>query len=1356
MGFLNNYSAESKALPITAMAEGFIKFLDNNTGDAKDNHTDHFVVNERGIFNNNRHYSYDSLMMGWPNGNAPTEATIMAVLGFLHLYIGSNYERKDWLERAERYWDAYVETFYGGVPIPDTPTYWPDHWVVNGKAPVLACYPINWSVPYSSGWLDAEVEYVNGIGVLGNNYKGRYLTYAYMAYKGALQYDCVKAEVQKIKENGEVDWSEIGNGEKYMVDWIVNEDHKKIKFNGNWGGVSANIIDEDPPEECGTIKLVDTTVNGIYKTTCACKPPLDEGGYLIKTNEQYITWPLQVPCNSGNLQPASDASEWFLDASRILYTLTKKDKYLKAYQSELLTLKEMCDIDKGQKFFRKVKGNFGFKTDGLAITYAWGENGDEIKPTFSRSDGGYILAFGHDHGKIWMDNKGTFVQLLKTGTLELDVGVSAPENMRLKLELRTSETSSTKYSYEVKGNKLGSFELSQANKVGDLNVAHLSLPVKEFKSIPLHCSKNSLPEVIYDTNVNDEAPAGAYTNFTTYFPEETENRAKYGRTTVSYAEEDNINYGAWTARGGVTTFNFHGDSSGMSGCLVGFWHSYDNADKSGSINIRVIPSNMIYRSDFPMKVKFTDANGTEWESTFTIPATNGKWARWDLPVEQSNWKGGTTLIWPTGVEFIQFFPEGNISMPSSGGEFSWACVNVPSGDSVKVFQGGAIKYLSIMVENLTDSSWAFALGDVYCTGTTKRLTYTPGTLPYGNNNQADIPSIEAWRGFPYTGYQYPVIYNFSHYEDAEEYLNNMCEFLYDAQQDYSRRFGLLGPVMQSYYWERWDSIEKGVADTFTNETFDNSWSGYEPRAFFGPMRSLYLFKLQNKSAPVKLRSYCQTWLNFLSNYYDMHEFLPDLFMEAGGVTKQSYDDFPIICLYGAGLCYAAMLGMSVSKNNLKELINWCAKYMREKYLVVAGSPEHPLNGGVSQKPDLEGLNGEFYGYQAGEILRFWGIYLQYIRGIKEDVNFDPNGFTPEEPDTPDEPLPDEPEEPEEPSDEFGEIKTIETLQVKIHVPELDIGTAWTKYKRWFNQEEGYIRDEYQNAAHSESTGYGLLFEVAAKDREAFNKTLNWADTHLLNSETGLYCWRYLIGEENHVPDKNNATDGDILAAWALIKAARVWEDITYLNRAKEIINAIREKCVKDYGGYTLLLPGWTGFDHSDVEDDKTVTINPCYYIYGALKDFAIVTGDSIWTLIISDGERLTSNFIIAMNPSEKILPDWFTVREDGTFGWSQYHNRQSGWDAIRCPLYAYWYNSNHPWVNLWKAWYEKYSNDLTRLPARIDIASSGVADAMYSTYTGFKAVFNLVKNDKATTNVSEVSYYLDSLEFLCWLAFNHY
>lgn len=1348
--FLNNYSAESKALPITAMAEGFVKFLDNNTGDAKDNKTDHYVLNERGIFNNNRHYSYDSLMLGWPNGNAPTEATIMVVLGFLHLYIGSNYERKDWLERAEKYWDAYVETFYGGVPIPDTPTYWPDHWVVNGKAPVLACYPINWSVPYSSGWLDAEVEYKNGIGVLGDKYKGKYLTYAYMAYKGVLQYECVKAEVQRIKENGEVDWSEVGNGEKYMVDWIVNEDHKKLQFNGNWGGVSADIIDENPPEPCGTIKLVDTTINGVYKTTCACKPPVEEGGYLIKTNEQYITWPLQVPCNSGSLQPASDASEWFLDASRILYTLTKKDKYLKAYNSELLTLKEMCDIDKGQKFFRKVKGNFGFKTDGLAITYAWGENGDEINPTFSRSTGGYILGFGHDHGKIWLDNKGTFVQLLKTGTLEADVGVSSTQNMRIRFALKSSEQSPVKYTYEVKGANLGSFELSQADKVVDSNVVHLSLPVNGFKNIPLHCSKNSLPEVIYDTNVNDDAPAGAYTNFSTYYPEETENRAKYGQTTVSYAEEDNINYGAWKDRGGVTTFNFHGDNTGTSGCLIGFWHTYDNADKSGSINIRVIPSNMIYRSDVPLRAKISDANGTEWESTFTIPPTNGKWARWDLPVEQGNWRGGTSIVWPTGVEFIQFFPDSNSRMPTSGGVFSWACVNVPSGDSVKIFQGGAIKYLSIMIENLTDSSWAFALGDVYCTGTTKRLTYTPGTLPYGNNNQADIPTIEAWRGCPYTGYQYPVIYNFSNYEDASEYLNNMMDFLYDAQQEYSRRFGLLGPVMQSYYWERWDSVEKGVADTFTNETFDNSWSGYEPRAFFGPMRCLYLFSLQKKTPPQKLVTYCQNWLDFLSNHYAMHGFLPDLFMEAGGVTKQSYDDFPIICLYGAGLCYAAMMHMSVSKNNLDALISWCNQYMREKYLVVAGSPTHPLNGGVSQSPDLEGTNGEFYGYQAGEILRFWGIYLQYLRGIKENIIFSSSGL----PDTPTPPTPEEPDEPTEP--DTGEIKTLDALKSKIHVPEVDIGTAWTKYKnKWFNS-EGYIRDESQNAAHSESTGYGLMFEVASGDKASFNKTLTWADTHLLNSETGLYCWRYLIGETDHVPDKNNATDGDILIAWALIKAARVWEDLTYLNRAKQIINAIKLKCTKEFGGYTLLLPGWTGFDHSDVEDDKSVTINPCYYIYGALKDFAIVTGDSIWTTIILDGESLTSNFIVAMNPAEKILPDWFTVKEDGTFGWSQYHNRQSGWDAIRCPLYAYWYNSTHPWVTLWKAWYEKYNNDVSKLPARVDIATSGVADAMYSTYTGFKAVFNLVKNDRATTNVSEVSYYLDSLEFLCWLALNHY
>jgi endoglucanase len=257
-------------------------------------------------------------------------------------------------------------------------------------------------------------------------------------------------------------------------------------------------------------------------------------------------------------------------------------------------------------------------------------------------------------------------------------------------------------------------------------------------------------------------------------------------------------------------------------------------------------------------------------------------------------------------------------------------------------------------------------------------------------------------------------------------------------------------------------------------------------------------------------------------------------------------------------------------------------------------------------------------------------------------------------------------------------------------------------------------------------------------------------------ESGLYSWKYQLGSANPVYDKNNATDGDILVAWALLKAAAKWESEEYFTRAKQIIAAIKSQCVRDYEGYKLLLPGYIGFDHSeDEEGAKYMVINPCYYIYAAFKEFYKATNDETWNTLITDGERLAADFLSYINPAEKILPDWFIIENGGTFNWDPNHTRQAGWDAIRCPMYSYWYNNNHAWVRLWKDWYAT-KGTLTSTPAGIDIVSSGIADQMYSAYPGFTAVYNLIKNNTATAKTSNVSYYLDSLEILCWLAYRHW
>lgn len=72
--------------------------------------------------------------------------------------------------------------------------------------------------------------------------------------------------------------------------------------------------------------------------------------------------------------------------------------------------------------------------------------------------------------------------------------------------------------------------------------------------------------------------------------------------------------------------------------------------------------------------------------------------------------------------------------------------------------------------------------------------------------------FDGWRGLPYPGYQHPFIYV---HEKEDERLNNMINFMYDSQQAYFNKFGVLGPGAAAYVWNRWDNIKYGTPDTFT-------------------------------------------------------------------------------------------------------------------------------------------------------------------------------------------------------------------------------------------------------------------------------------------------------------------------------------------------------------------------------------------------------------------------------------------------------------------------------------------------------------------------------------------------------------
>jgi endoglucanase len=61
---------------------------------------------------------------------------------------------------------------------------------------------------------------------------------------------------------------------------------------------------------------------------------------------------------------------------------------------------------------------------------------------------------------------------------------------------------------------------------------------------------------------------------------------------------------------------------------------------------------------------------------------------------------------------------------------------------------------------------------------------------------------------------------------------------------------------------------------------------------------------------------------------------------------------------------------------------------------------------------------------------------------------------------------------------------------------------------------------------------------------------------LKNKENGLFYWRYNPAESNPVADKNNAADGDVLIAWALLKADARWHDKRYSAASDAITKAL--------------------------------------------------------------------------------------------------------------------------------------------------------------------------------------------------------
>ena len=267
--------------------------------------------------------------------------------------------------------------------------------------------------------------------------------------------------------------------------------------------------------------------------------------------------------------------------------------------------------------------------------------------------------------------------------------------------------------------------------------------------------------------------------------------------------------------------------------------------------------------------------------------------------------------------------------------------------------------------------------------------------------------------------------------------------------------------------------------------------------------------------------------------------------------------------------------------------------------------------------------------------------------------------------------------------------------------QLPLPGLWAGYKARFISPEGRVIDDVNKGiSHSESQGYGLVLSVAASDPETFQHVWNWTRTNLMVRNDGLAAWRWDPAANPHVADQNNASDGDVLIAWALMEAGEAWNNDAYRTEARRLARAITTRLVtKDPSGW-ILKPGAVGFSGPDRQDGPVVNLS--YWVFPAFERLAEIDAGP-WTDLSESGLKLIE---LSRFGTRGLPTDWISLKGKKLTPANGFAP-VFGYNAIRIPLYLAWGRIGQrkhlaPFTALWSH----------AAPAVIDVAQAKVTEPL--------------------------------------------
>jgi endoglucanase len=225
--------------------------------------------------------------------------------------------------------------------------------------------------------------------------------------------------------------------------------------------------------------------------------------------------------------------------------------------------------------------------------------------------------------------------------------------------------------------------------------------------------------------------------------------------------------------------------------------------------------------------------------------------------------------------------------------------------------------------------------------------------------------------------------------------------------------------------------------------------------------------------------------------------------------------------------------------------------------------------------------------------------------------------------------------------------------------------AFEAWKALHLAADGRVVDSLQQgSSHSESQSYGLLLAATVGDSGAFDLIDAWTMRNLAVREDNLLAWRWLPGQVPNVPDRNNASDGDLFYAWALVRAAATLDRPALTDRATAMARDLAATCIMprpDAPDSVVFTPAATGFRRGD-----QVIVNPSYAMPLAMRELAVATGIQAFARVAEDSERL-----VASLSGTGLVPDWVAIGPAGMAP-AEGLSFNNGYEALRVAPFLVW------------------------------------------------------------------------------------